>query len=126
MSKANFWTNTEEYQEVIDCLTKYWTNESDEEYVMIDMLFKHKDGRQFEKTVVWSNPDMTFERQMALHYKQKVENSGLKLGYIAEQMGVSRQTLWAKLGGKSRLTVEDELKLDAILLKGGNDDTNTR
>lgn len=112
------WKNSKEYREISEALKKYWLDEPDEEFVSVTMYFKHKDGRELTGTVMWTNPDMTFEHQMALHYKQRVENSGLKLGYVAEQMGVSRQTLWAKLNGKSRLTVEDQLRLTSIILKG--------
>ena len=45
-------------------------------------------------------------------YKERVENSGLKLGYIAEQMGISRKTLWNKINGNSSFTrIEEEVFL---------------
>lgn len=121
MSKPNCWINAKEYQDVLSCLLEHWGNEPDEEFVAIDMYFKHKDGREYSKNVIWHNPDMTFEAEMALQYRNKIEGSGLKLGYVAEQMGISRQTLWAKLNGKSRLTVEDQLKLTSIITKGEKD-----
>jgi predicted DNA-binding transcriptional regulator AlpA len=39
-----------------------------------------------------------------LDFKMMIQNSGLKLERVAEKMGMSRQTLWAKVNGKREFT----------------------
>ena len=45
-----------------------------------------------------------------IDYKQRVEDCGLKLSYIAEQMGMSRKTLWNKISGNGSFSkIEEEV-----------------
>lgn len=38
--------------------------------------------------------------------KSAIDKSGYKLGYIADQMGIARNTLYRKVNGKSDFTAE--------------------
>jgi transcriptional regulator with XRE-family HTH domain len=44
-----------------------------------------------------------------------IQNSGLKLERVAEKMGMSRQTLWAKVNGKREFTKAELYMLFDIL-----------
>lgn len=48
-------------------------------------------------------------------YKTLIEDSGLKLSYVADLLNISRQTLWAKLNGKSSFTEQEMMNLDSII-----------
>lgn len=37
--------------------------------------------------------------------KEKISQCGYKIGYLCEQMGISRQGLWKKMNGKSPFRV---------------------
>lgn len=112
----NDWKKTYEYFSILDFLETFWLSEPDEEFVRADLFFRHKDGREKTFSICWFNPSLASEEKWAIWYKEEVKKSGLKLGYVADQMGVSRQTLWAKLNGKSRLTEDDMRNLNAILM----------
>lgn len=57
----------------------------------------------------WNKAYMTHD------YKKLIEGSGLKLGYIADLLKMSRQTLWAKLNGKSRFTEQEATNLETVI-----------
>lgn len=48
--------------------------------------------------------------------KGVIAESGLKLGYIAEQLGINRASLYNKLNGKSKFN-QEEIKILCSLLK---------
>lgn len=51
--------------------------------------------------------------------KRKIKESGLKLGFIAEFIGISRQVLWKKINNKSPFNQFEIEKACAILkIKG--------
>lgn len=55
-------------------------------------------------------------------YKTLIEDSGLKLSYVADLLNISRQTLWAKLNGKSRFTEQEMMNLDTIIAARNSDE----
>ena len=44
-----------------------------------------------------------------------IEKSGLKRSWIADKLGISYQSLWNKLNGKTDFTVTESAKLKEIL-----------
>ena len=46
---------------------------------------------------------------------QKIENSGLKISFIADYVGISRQLLWKKIHNKSSFNQYEIEKLCKIL-----------
>lgn len=50
--------------------------------------------------------------------RQKIEESGLKLQFIADKLGISRQTLIAKINGKSEFNqTEIQILCDLLNIK---------
>lgn len=47
--------------------------------------------------------------------KAKIHNSGLKIGYLAEQMGLSRQGLYHKINDRNEFTTSEVQKLCELL-----------
>lgn len=47
--------------------------------------------------------------------KQKIEESGIKLGAIAEKLNIDRSTLWLKVNGRSAFNQYEINKLCEIL-----------
>lgn len=47
--------------------------------------------------------------------KKKIEESGLRLDYIYESLGISRVSLYNKLSGKTEFTLKEARKLCEIL-----------
>lgn len=47
--------------------------------------------------------------------KERINLSGYKLGYIAEQLGISRYSLYQKVGNKREFSISEMLKLCEIL-----------
>lgn len=45
------------------------------------------------------------------YYRERIKRSGLKLAYVAEQMGIHRKTLWAKITGKGGHFTDAEERL---------------
>ena len=54
MAKS-FWSKTFEYRRLLEILYDYWLSQKEEEYVEINMFFKHKDGRIQHKQITWEN-----------------------------------------------------------------------
>lgn len=44
-----------------------------------------------------------------------IDDSGYKLGYLADQLGISRQALWKKLHGQNSFTLKEASDLAALL-----------
>lgn len=51
-------------------------------------------------------------------YKKMIDLSGMKLGFIADSLKMSRQTLWAKLNGKSAFSEDERMRLETLLCIG--------
>jgi len=47
--------------------------------------------------------------------KQKIEESGIKLGVIAEKLGIVRSSLWSKINGKTQFNQYEINKLCELL-----------
>lgn len=47
--------------------------------------------------------------------KQKIKDSGLKINFVAEKVGISYQAFWQKMEGKSKFTLEEIQKLCDVL-----------
>lgn len=47
--------------------------------------------------------------------KEKITQSGLKIGFIAERVGISRQGLYHKINGDHDFTASEMAKLQDIL-----------
>lgn len=47
--------------------------------------------------------------------KKRIDDKGLKLGYVAEQLGLSRYGLFLKLNGTNEFTISEAAKMCKIL-----------
>lgn len=47
--------------------------------------------------------------------KRKIDESGLKMQYIAEQLGISHQALYNKIGNKTQFLASEIMKLSELL-----------
>jgi len=47
--------------------------------------------------------------------KQKIKDSGLKINFVAEKVGISYQSFWQKMEGKTKFALEEVQKLCNVL-----------
>ncbi len=50
------WSNEYEYKRILKILKDYWLTEPNEECVVVNMYFRHKDGREQWKRISWFCP----------------------------------------------------------------------
>lgn len=59
MSKTkNLRIKSTAYKNLLRILDDYWISQPNEEYVEINMFFKHGDGSVQRKRITWTNPDL--------------------------------------------------------------------
>ena len=51
------WQNEYEYKRILEILADYWLTEPEEEYVSVNMYFRHTDGQEQWKSIHWINPN---------------------------------------------------------------------
>ena len=51
-------------------------------------------------------------------FRQMIEASGLKIGFVADSLGISRQTLWAKLNGKRAFSEKEKNIIQRLFFLG--------
>ena len=52
-----YWNDTDAYRRILEILDEYWLTEPDEEYVRVEMYFRHSNGEEQTKCIAWKNPN---------------------------------------------------------------------
>lgn len=62
MSKY-YWNDENKYKRILEILSDYWLSEENEEYVEVQMYFRHRDGQEQEKRITWRNPNFVWSSE---------------------------------------------------------------
>ena len=52
-TKKSNWKQSREYKRILEILDDYWLSQPEEEKVVIEMYFKHQNGEEQHKTILW-------------------------------------------------------------------------
>ena len=89
------WGKCYDFRRVLQILWDYWISEKDEEYVYIEMHFRHKNGMEQEKVIQWINPNV--ENSDKYNKPPKVWDANELIDYeneieaVKKKYGVSRE-----------------------------------